>query len=68
MLQKTLITNLCKPPYAGAFLIYLLDNFEDLTSSKKLDRQNKNGKKSKEVLNFERMWVECLDGVYPMEI
>lgn len=31
-IRNVLISNLCKAPYAGAFLIFLLDNFEELTA------------------------------------
>ena len=27
-----LVKNLCKAPYAGSLLIFMLDNFEDLTT------------------------------------
>lgn len=30
--KRCLIHNLCLAPYAGALLIYMLDNFEDLSS------------------------------------
>ena len=72
-----LVTNLCKPPYAGSFMIFLLDNFVDLTSSKKnrkySDKFNKGAvstsiKPDDPMTNFEKIWVQCLEGVYPMEI
>jgi len=34
--QESLVNNLCEPPFAGSFLIFLLDNFEELTNSKKI--------------------------------
>ena len=31
-MQKTIISNLCARPYSGSLLIYLVDNFEELSN------------------------------------
>lgn len=34
MTKKALIDELCKEPYAGSFLVYMMDNFQELISSR----------------------------------
>ena len=70
-IRNVLISNLCAAPYAGAFLIFLLDNFEELTAqaskpvkSPLLKKLQKHASSSKAAENaepdFENIWTECL--------
>ena len=80
--RNCLVTNLCEAPYAGALAIFILDNFEDLSTfeprtsassatmfSKSLVRGRRGTiiEENTQII-FESAWSKCLQEIYPMEI
>lgn len=74
-IQMTLVNSLCNAPYCGSLLIFMLENFEDLTNldskkQKKLNlpilnnlialKRTANPESDDNLIIFEEAWSKCL--------